>query len=77
MEMQQIIKMLTRMDVKLKELTESTSADMKACQEKTEVRLEEEDPTSMEMKPEVVHEEVSLEDAARMPVEEPRKRSRD
>jgi hypothetical protein len=47
------------------------------CQEKTEVRLEEEEPTSVEMKPEVAHEEVPLEDAVVMPVGEPRKRRRD
>jgi hypothetical protein len=34
-------------------------------------------PASVEMKPEVVHEEVPPEDAARMPVGEPRNRSRD
>jgi peptidoglycan hydrolase CwlO-like protein len=34
-------------------------------------------PASVEMKPEVAHEEVPLEDAAVMPVEEPRKRRRD
>jgi hypothetical protein len=48
-----------------------------ACLEKTEARLEVEEPTSMEMKPEVADEEVPLEDAARMPVAEPKKRCRD
>jgi hypothetical protein len=49
-----------------------------ACQERTEARLEEEEePTSVEMKPEVAHEEVSREDAAVMPVGEPRNRRRD
>jgi hypothetical protein len=47
------------------------------CQEKTEVRLVEEEPTSVEMKPEVAHEEFPLEDAVVMPVGEPRKRGRD
>jgi hypothetical protein len=46
-------------------------------QEKTEVRLEEEEPTSVDMKPEVAHEKVPLENATRMPVGEPRKRRRD
>jgi hypothetical protein len=42
-----------------------------------EARLEEEKPASMEMKHEVAHEEVPVENAARMPVGEPRKRCRD
>jgi hypothetical protein len=42
-----------------------------------EVRLEEEEPTSAEMKPEVADEEVPSEDAVVMTVEEPRKRRRD
>jgi hypothetical protein len=46
------------------------------CQEKTEVRLEEEEPTSVEMKPEVAHEEVPREDAAVMPVRRLRKQRR-
>jgi hypothetical protein len=48
-----------------------------ACLEMTEALLEVEKPASVEMKPEVAHEEVPLEDAAVMPVEEPRKRRRD
>jgi hypothetical protein len=48
-----------------------------ACQEKTEARLQDK-PASVDMPPEVAHEqEVPLEDAARMPVREPRKRRRD
>jgi hypothetical protein len=39
-----------------------------ACQEKAEAHLEEEETTSVEMKPEVAHEEVPEEDAAVMPV---------
>jgi hypothetical protein len=34
-------------------------------------------PASVEMKPEAAHEEVPLEDAASMPVREPRNRCRD
>jgi hypothetical protein len=48
-----------------------------ACLEKTEVRLGKEEPASVEMKPEVVDEEVPREDAARMPVGEPREGGRD
>jgi hypothetical protein len=47
-----------------------------ACQEKTEERLGEEEPASVEMKPEVAQ-EVPLEDAARMPVGKTRNRRRD
>jgi hypothetical protein len=50
---------------------------MMACQEKTEARLEEEKPASIELKPEVPDEEVLLEDAILMPVGEPRNRCRD
>jgi hypothetical protein len=48
-----------------------------ACQETMEARLEENKPASMEIKPEVADKEVPLEDAARMPVGEPRNRRRD
>jgi hypothetical protein len=48
-----------------------------ACEEKTEVRLEEEEPTSVEMKPEVADEEVSSEDAEVTAVGGPKKRRRD
>jgi hypothetical protein len=49
-----------------------------ACQEKTEARLEEDKPASVDMTPEVAHEqEVPLEDVVVMPVGEPRKRLRD
>jgi hypothetical protein len=74
-------------DVKPQELTETvetthreceepTSADTMACQEKTEVHLEEEELTSVEMKPEVAHEEVPMEDVAVMPVGGRRKQCR-
>jgi hypothetical protein len=55
----------------------NTREETMACQEKTEVRLGEEEPTSVEMKPEVAHEEVPVEDAAMTPVGKPRKRRRD
>jgi hypothetical protein len=49
-----------------------------ACQGNVEACLEKEDkPASVDMTPEVAHEEVPREDAARMPVGEPRKRRRD
>jgi hypothetical protein len=49
-----------------------------ACQEKTEARLEEDKPASVDRTPEVTQEqEVSREDAVDMPVGEPRKRRRD
>jgi hypothetical protein len=47
-----------------------------ACQEKTEVRLEEEKPASRELKPAVADEEVPREDAAVMPVGGLRKQCR-
>jgi hypothetical protein len=48
-----------------------------ACQETMEACLECKEPASVEMKPEVTDEEVPLEDTARMPVGEPRKRRQD
>jgi hypothetical protein len=49
-----------------------------ACQENMEARLEgKEKPTSEDMEPEVAHEEDKAEDAAVMPVGEPRNRRRD
>jgi hypothetical protein len=44
------------------------------CQETMEARLEVEEPGSVDMTPEVANEEVPWEDAARIPVAEPRKR---
>jgi hypothetical protein len=41
--------------------TKANGEETMACQETMEVRLEEEEPTSVEMKPEVAHEEVPLE----------------
>jgi hypothetical protein len=87
MESQQVMEMLkillvnqARMEAEDKAWREEMEARRNAwrketmtCQEKTEVRLEEE-PTSVEMKPEVAHEEVPLEDAEVMPGGEPRKR---
>jgi hypothetical protein len=50
----------------------------KSCQEKMEARLEEEEPASVDMAPEVAQEqEVPLEDAVEIPVGKPRKRRRD
>jgi hypothetical protein len=59
--------------------TKDNEEDAMACEEKTEVRLEKkEEPTSVEIKPEVADErEVPVQDAARMPVGEPRKKRRD
>jgi hypothetical protein len=49
-----------------------------ACQETMEARLEAEEPTSVDMTPEVADDqEVPVEDAVEMPVGEPRKRRRD
>jgi hypothetical protein len=49
-----------------------------ACQEKTEARLQgREEPASVDIEPEVADEEVPVEDAARMPVGEPRNTRRD
>jgi hypothetical protein len=58
--------------------TNDNGEETVACQEKTEVRLEEEEPTSVDRTPEVAQErEVPREDAVEMPVGEPRKRRRD
>jgi hypothetical protein len=55
-----------------------TREETMACQENTEAHLEEkEDPTSEDMEAEVAHEEVPVEDAARMLVGEPRNRRKD
>jgi hypothetical protein len=70
-------------DVKLKELTETTSADMKACREMTvcheatEVDIGKIEPDSGMMQSVAVHQGVPREDATVMPVGEPRKRRRD
>jgi hypothetical protein len=69
-------KMMARMDAWLTD-TKDNQEETMTCQKKTEVRLEEEEPTSVEMKPEVADEEVPKEDAAVMSVGEPRKRRRD
>jgi hypothetical protein len=59
--------------------TKDNEEEAMACEEKTEVRLEEEEePTSVEMKLEVADErEVPVQDAAKMPVGEPGKKRRD
>jgi hypothetical protein len=67
-------------DVKLKEPTETTSADTKTNQDELKsaiAQIEWKKPASVEMKSEAAHEVVPLEDAARMPVGEPRKRRPD
>jgi hypothetical protein len=52
--------------------------EMMACEEKTEIRLEDvEEPASVDVTPEVTNEEVPVQDAERMPVGEPRKKRRD
>jgi hypothetical protein len=56
---------------------ENTREETMACQEKTEARLEGEEPTSVDMEPDVAHQEVPREDAAIMPVGVRRKRRRD
>jgi hypothetical protein len=71
-----LTKMTARMDAWLTDTNDNPEETM-ACQEKTEECLEEEEPTSEDMEPEVAHEEVPVEDAARMPVREPRNRRRD
>jgi hypothetical protein len=48
-----------------------------ACQGNMEARLETEEPASVDVTPEVPDAEVPVQDAARMPVGEPRKRRRD
>jgi hypothetical protein len=70
---------------KMRSIFNAWSSDLKITQEETmafqetmKARLEEEEPASVEMKPEVAHEqEVPLEDAVVMPVGEPRRRRRD
>jgi hypothetical protein len=69
--------MMARMDAWLTDMKNIRKETM-TCQEKTMARLAgKEQPTSVEMKPEVTHEEVPVEDATVMPVGEPRNRSRD
>jgi hypothetical protein len=65
-----------KMDVNTKTMQD----DMKTNQAELKsaiTQIEWKKPASMEMKPEAAHEDVPLEDAARMPVGEPRKRRRD
>jgi hypothetical protein len=75
--------MLARMDASHKKMTawltdtNDNREEMMACQETMEACLECKEPASVEMKPEVADEEVPLEDAARTPVGEPRKRRLD
>jgi hypothetical protein len=71
----EIIAMLTRMQERM--IDREGLKEAIACLEKTEARLEWKKPASVEMKPETAHEAVPLEDTARMPVGEPRKRRRD
>jgi hypothetical protein len=75
-ELEQIIAMLTRIQERM-----TYREDLKetmACQEKMEASLEEEEPASVDMTPDVAHEqEVPKEDAVEMPVGELRKRRRD
>jgi hypothetical protein len=55
-----------------------TQEETMACQQTMEARLEEEEPASVDMTPEVSHEQkVPMEDAVVMPVREPRKRRQD
>jgi hypothetical protein len=54
-----------------------TRGEKMACQGKAEAHLEGEEPTSVDMEPEAAHGEVPREDAAVMPVGEPKKRRRD
>jgi hypothetical protein len=68
--------MMARMDAWLTDMKENREETM-ACQVSMEACLECKEPASVEMKPEVADEEVPLEDAARMPVGEPRNRRRD
>jgi t-SNARE complex subunit (syntaxin) len=59
-------------------MTSITRKQMMACPEKTEARLEEEEPTSLDRKPETAEQEVPLEDTEVMLIGEPkRKRRRD
>jgi hypothetical protein len=74
------IDIIEEMDAKHKKVTDRNDnrEETVACQEKTEARLEgKEEATSVDMEPEVAHEEVPVEDAVVMPVGEPRKRRRD
>jgi hypothetical protein len=70
--------MLARMDASHKKMMawltdrNDTREETMVCLEKTEAHLEVEKPASMEIKPKGAHEEIPLEDAARMPVGEPR-----
>jgi hypothetical protein len=59
--------------------TKDNEEEAMACKEKTEVRLEEEEePTSVEIKPEVADDqEVPVQDAEVVPVGEPGKKRRD
>jgi hypothetical protein len=59
--------------------TKDNKEEAMACEEKTEVRLEEEEkPASVEMKPEVAEEqEVPVQDAEVVPVGEPGKKRQD
>jgi hypothetical protein len=69
-------KMMARMDAWLRD-TNVTREKTMACQENREARLEgKEEPTSEDREPEVAQ-EVPVEDAAVMPVREPRNRRRD
>jgi hypothetical protein len=69
-------------DVNLKELTETTSADMKACQETTvcheatEADVEKIEPDSEMMQSAADHQEIPREDAALIPVGGLRKQRR-
>jgi hypothetical protein len=72
-------KMMARMDASHEE-AENMRNDMKTNQAELQsaiAQIEWKEPASVEMKPEVAHEEVPVEDAVRMPVGEPRKRRRD
>jgi hypothetical protein len=59
------------------EMMPITQKETMACREKAEARLEEEDPASVDMKPEVAQDEtVPVEDATVMPVGQPKKKRR-
>jgi hypothetical protein len=82
-EMKANQEMTTRMDIRHKEML-AWLKDLKfnreetmACKETLEARLGIEEPASVDMAPEVAHEEVPVKDAVFMPVAEPRKRRRD
>jgi hypothetical protein len=55
--------------------TNDNREETMACQEKTEAPLEEEEPTSVDMEAEVVHEEAPKEDAELMPAPRNRRRA--